>query len=180
MPGSNQSIVEPQEFERLFEQTHRTVFRFIFGLCGGPLQQVEDITAETYFRAWRSRRNFTGDEQAALSWLLTIARNLVFDTFRRIKNAGLALSTDDPAIYLELPDKLASPETLAETQDQLQILWKLIVDLESSQREMVVLRFMLNWPVWQIAEHLGINENTVSVNLRRILEKMRKNWPYQE
>ncbi len=180
MPGSNQSLEEPYVFERLFERTHRIVFRFIYGLCGGPLHQVEDLTADTYFRAWRSRGSFSGDNQAALSWLLTIARNLVYDTFRKGRKYKQAESTDDPAIYLSLPDSHASPETQAETHDQARILWELIDDLEPRQREMLVLRYMLGWPVWQIAEHLGIYENTVSVNLRRILEKIRRNWPGQD
>ena len=179
MRSSDKSLDEPQEFERLFEQTHQIVFRYIFGLSGGPLPQVEDLTAETYFRAWRSRRSFKGNDYAALSWLLTIARNLVFDVFRHRKLASEAASIDDPAIFLVITDSQASPEAQVEMHDQLSILWKLIGILEPQQREMLVLRYMLSWPVWQIAQYLGIMENTVSVNLRRILEKLRKNWPVE-
>jgi len=54
-------------------------------MTGGLVQEVEDLTAETFFRTWKKRAQFRGSEQAALGWLLTIARNLVFDTHRRKK-----------------------------------------------------------------------------------------------
>jgi len=60
-------------------------FRYIYGMTGGLVQEVEDLTAETFFRTWKKRAQFRGSEQAALGWLLTIARNLVFDTHRRKK-----------------------------------------------------------------------------------------------
>jgi hypothetical protein len=58
-------------FARLYEQTYLRIFRYIYGLSGGPLQEAEDLTAETYERAWKRRQRFTGDEQAALGWLLS-------------------------------------------------------------------------------------------------------------
>lgn len=42
---------------------------------------------------------------------------------------------------------------------------------------MIVLRYVLGWPVKRIAEHLDMLENTVSVNLRRILQRMQRDWP---
>jgi RNA polymerase sigma-70 factor (ECF subfamily) len=44
------------------------VFRYIYGLSGGPLQEAEDLTAETYARAWKTRQSFSGNEEAALGW----------------------------------------------------------------------------------------------------------------
>jgi len=49
--------------------------------------------------------------------------------------------------------------------------------LPVERREMVVLRYLLGWPVQEIAAHLGIAENTVSVTLRRTLNELRARWP---
>jgi DNA-directed RNA polymerase specialized sigma24 family protein len=38
---------------------------------------------------------------------------------------------------------------------------------------------MLGWPVKRIGEHLGLLENTVSVTLRRTLQRMRERWPQE-
>ena len=67
----------------LGDQTHLAVYRYVYGLTGGPQQEVEDITAETYLKAWHARRRFSGNEDAATGWLLQIARRLVIDSYRR-------------------------------------------------------------------------------------------------
>src|SRR5689334_4070515 len=70
-------------FAHLYETTHLFVFRYVYGLSGGPAEEAEDLTAETYARAWKTSSHFRGDERAALGWLLRIARNLAIDLARR-------------------------------------------------------------------------------------------------
>jgi RNA polymerase sigma-70 factor, ECF subfamily len=173
MPGQNAPYQEPEQFSQLYERTHLVVFRFVYGLHGGPAQAVEDLTAETYLRAWKSRRRFIGDEAAALGWLLQIARNLVIDAHRRRQVRGAGLSLDD----VHLTDPQASPEEQATIHEQYRTLLSAMQTLSSAQREIIVLRYLLDWPVKRISAHLGLAENTVSVNLRRILIRMRTHWP---
>ena len=42
---------------------------------------------------------------------------------------------------------------------------------------MLVLRYMLGWRVQQIAAYLETLDNTVSVTIRRMLERLRQQWP---
>jgi RNA polymerase sigma-70 factor (ECF subfamily) len=63
------SMPDADSFTRLYENTHLLVFRYVYGLSGGPLQEVEDLTAETYARAWKTRQHFNGSDPAALGWL---------------------------------------------------------------------------------------------------------------
>lgn len=148
------------------------VFRYIYGLHGGPTENVEDLTAETYLRAWQKRQGFRGDEQAAIGWIFRIAHNLVVDSHRRA-------TTHPPPDAL--PESLTRPEdnpehhTLAD--EQAAALNQALAQLPLHQREMLVLRYMLGWTVKDIAAYLGKNENTVSVNIRRALQHLRENWP---
>lgn len=163
-------------FSRLYEGTHLIVFRYIYGLSGGPLQEVEDLTAETYARAWNARHRFAGDEQAALGWLLQIARNLVIDLSRRRQSRAV-----DENISIELlVDPSQIPETDVITREQIAILWKMLGMLNTDVREMLVLRYMLGWQVRQIAKHLGINENTVTVTIKRALKSLQRDWPQSQ
>jgi RNA polymerase sigma-70 factor (ECF subfamily) len=160
-------------FARLYEDTHLIVFRYIYGLMGGPLQEVEDLTAETYARAWKAHHRFTGDEQAALGWLLQIARNLVIDLSRRRKTQD----TDENISIELLVDPAQVPETDVITREQIAILWKLLGMLNTDVREMLVLRYILGWQVRQIARYLGKNENTVTVTIKRALTNLHRDWP---
>lgn len=160
-------------FTRLYETTHLFVFRYVYGLSGGPAQEAEDLTAETYARAWKTSAHFRGDERAALSWLLSIARNLAIDLARRRK----VRKVDEDAPIELLIDPNLTPEADVITREQIKILWRMLASLSEDVREILVLRYMLGWQVKQIAEHLGMTENNTSVTIRRTLKNLQRDWP---
>ena len=168
------SIPNTEAFTRLYEATYLIVFRYVYGLSGGPLQEAEDLTAETYTRAWKTRQHFNGNEQAAIGWLLRIARNLAIDLSRRRKVRDV-----DDSIPIELlKDSNLAPELDVITREQTSILWELLGTLPDDVREMIVLRYILGWQIKQIAEHLGLSENNVSVTIRRALKGLQRDWPH--
>lgn len=159
-------------FTRLYEKTYLSVFRYVFGLSSGLRQEAEDLTAETYARAWRARQRFHGNDQAALGWLLQIAKNLVIDLSRRRKVQDV-----DEEINIEwLADNNQIPELDVITREQISTLWRLLGTLPEATREILVLRYMLGWQVKQVAEYLETDENHVSVTIRRALTRLRHDW----
>ena len=165
---------DAEMFIRLYEQTHLSVFRYVYGLSGGPQQEVEDLTAETYARAWKNRQRFNGDDQAMIGWLLRVAKNLIIDRSRRDKVRNV-----DDAVNIEwLVDPNELPELDIIAREQITTLWQLLGSLPEDTREMLVLRYMLGWQVKQIAEHLEVSENNVSVTIRRALKRLQSNWPH--
>lgn len=167
------SIPNADAFTRLYEETHLIVFRYMYGLSGGSSQEAEDLTAETYARAWKTRQRFRGDQQAALGWLLRIARNIAIDLSRRRK----VRNVDENVTVELLIDPNLFPEMDVITREQIAVLWQMLDTLSNDVREMLVLRYMLGWQVKQVAEHLHINENNVSVTIRRALKSLQHNWP---
>lgn len=166
-------IIDAEAFAGLYDQAHLSVFRYVYGLSGGPQQDAEDITSETFMRAWNTRQRFTGNEQAALGWLLQIARNLVIDVSRRNKVRAV-----DENVNLEsLLDMSALPEADLVTREQAKILWNMLIDLPEDTREMLTLRYLLGWQVKRIASYLDLAENNVSVRIRRALNSLQRNWP---
>jgi RNA polymerase sigma-70 factor, ECF subfamily len=166
------TILSADAFARLYEESHLVIFRYVYGLTGGPLQEVEDLTAETYERAWRTRQRFQGDEQAALSWLLRIARNLAIDLFRRRK---VHHEYEDLQIDLLVDSKIL-PEMNVVVREQMEILWRLLGRLPEDVREMIVLRYMLGWKIRQVGVYLHMSENSVSVTIGRALKGLRRDW----
>lgn len=177
MSGQALHLHDADNFAQLFEQTHLSVFRYIYGLHGGPRDEVEDLTAETFTRAWKARNRFMGDEKAALRWLLQIARNLVIDTSRRSKVRGFHQSLEEIGANIQLSSQELNPEEIISIREQIQTLMLLLNNLSTDQREMLVLRYILGWQVNHIASHMDMAENTVSVYLRRTLSRLRNDWP---
>jgi len=162
------SYSEADAFGQLFDRTHVIVFRYIYGLGGGSPQDVEDLTAETFLRAWRARHSFGGSEDAALGWLLQIARRLVIDNYRRRQRRGREESLET----VEIRSPEAGPEEAALEREQWNRVWRFTQDLPEQQREMLVLRYLLGWQVKQIAAQMDLTENAVSVSLKRIIERL--------
>ena len=170
-----QIFLQPEAFNLLYQSAHLSVFRYVYGLTGGPPAEVEDITSETFLRAWKNRAKFEGNFQQGTGWVLRIARNLVIDGYRQNKNS---ITFTEPAEdeYLQIPVETLPEEELIQSEQQDLIL-KLLKTLPPEPREMLVLRYFLNWKVRQIGGYLNIPENTVSVTIRRSLEKIRSQWP---
>jgi RNA polymerase sigma-70 factor (ECF subfamily) len=165
---ANSPIASPAGFRDLYEHNRLPVFRYIFGLTGGPQDLVEDLTADTFLRAWKARHRFEGEMDAATGWLIRIAKRLVIDNYRRTIQETRSLSAESPAD--------SSPEQAAIVEEQRAFLFSLLIDLPEEQRETLVLRYMLGWRVNEVAAHLGMAENNVSVTIHRTLSRLREKW----
>lgn len=167
----------PETFDELYARTYLSVFRYLYGLHGGPVEDVEDLTAETYLRAWKSRHSFTGSlDGAATGWLLLIARRLVIDKYRH--ECSTIIKEDE--LPEDLPQLGPTPEHLLLMNENYETLWLLLQRLPGRQREMLVLRYFLGWRVNQIGEFLKIPENTVSVTIHRGIMQLQTEWPEEK
>src|SRR5688572_10316762 len=164
----NSSIASPAQFRAVYELNRLPVFRYVYALTGGSQYDAEDLTAETFLRAWKARHQFHGEMDSAIAWLIGIAKRLVIDDYRRTVRATRDLPTD--------LDTESTPEQATIQGEQESILFRLVADLPDEQREIIVLRHMLGWRVNDIARHIGVSENKISVSLHRTLSKLREKW----
>ena len=176
MPNHSAPLRDAGAFQALYQRTYLIVYRYIFGMYNGSVQDIEDLTSDTFSRAWKARRRFRGTPDAALGWLLRIARNLVIDSFRHHKARGYPQDIDQHII----PSPQASPEERILLRERTNQLWGALSKLPPQQREILVLRYLLDWQVKAIARYLDMKENTVSVNIRRALQRIRQEWPESE
>jgi RNA polymerase sigma-70 factor (ECF subfamily) len=152
----------------MYELNRLPVFRYIYALTGGSHEDAEDLTAETFLRAWKARHQFNGEMDAAIGWLIRIARSLIIDDYRRTVRATRNLATELNAE--------STPEQTTLQEEQQKVLFRLVADLPDEQREIVVLRYLLCWRVNDIARHMGSSENKISVSLHRTLSRLRERW----
>ncbi len=159
-------ISSPKSFERLYEHNRLPVYKYIFGLTGGPQEEVEDLTADTFLRAWKARHKFEGDGNHATGWLIRIAKRLVIDRYRSslTQSAALLSASVSDSQYSEAQ----------QLYEQKQLLLTLLAELPDEQCEILTLRYLLGWRVNEIAHHLCLSENNVSVILHRSLARLRE------
>lgn len=161
-------ISDPARFRELYERNRLPVFRYVYALTGGTQADADDLAAETFLRAWKARHQFDGDMDSATGWLIRIAKRLVIDDHRRTLRTARSLPHD--------PDAASTPEQDSIRGEQQRILLRLVADLPDEPREILVLRYLLGWRVTDIARHLGVTENKISVGIHRTLSRLRAAW----
>jgi RNA polymerase sigma-70 factor, ECF subfamily len=171
---------ETRAFEVLLTRHRRPVYNFILRFVLIPAQ-AEDLLQETFLRVVKGAESY--ERQAKFTtWLYTIARNLCVDASRRGKHRKAA-SLDAPIDAAEkdganlgelLPDgRLAVDRTVIGKQAGERIQ-RAIAELVEEQREVFIMRELLDMPFKDIAAIVGCPENTVKSRMRYALEKLRE------
>jgi RNA polymerase sigma factor (sigma-70 family) len=142
-------------FERFYAEHREEVFGLLARRLGR--QRAEDAFQETFLRALRAYPALRhGDYLRA--WVLTIARNVAVDAFRREK----------PAVELAEPVELPRRPAYAELEH-------LTGDLPPTERAAVVLRYAYDMPYAAIGAALGSSEEAArqaaSAGVRRLRRK---------
>lgn len=162
--GDERVVDWRQVFEREFPRIYN-YFRYRLG----DEALAEDLAAETFARAWRSRRQYDRDLAAFSTWLLAIARNLVTDHLRR-RRPQLGLEAAQNVIAAGRVD-----EEVQHRQDLIRLA-KLLEALSDREREIIALRYGAGLSYREIGRELDLRAVNVRVIVYRTVRKLRAQW----
>lgn len=148
-------------FHELYEQYATDVHRFAYWLCGDSAES-EDITSETFIRAWSSRDKIRTETIKA--YLFTIARNYFLQQQRKNKRQ-VALSES-------LAEQSASPEQIAGDRAELDSLREDLLTLPEVDRSALILHAQHQLPYAEIARVLNISVANAKVKVYRARRKL--------
>jgi RNA polymerase sigma-70 factor, ECF subfamily len=168
---------DPGAFESLLRRHRAPLFTFLLRMLGDR-ERAEDLAQETFLRivkgaqGWEHRARFQ-------TWLFTIARNLCVDLsrrdrFRRADSIDAEGPDGAPPMVESVPGREIDPARGAESARMRPLLQQALLALPAEQREVFVLREQAGLPFREIAEMVGVNENTVKSRMRYALEGLRK------
>jgi RNA polymerase sigma-70 factor (ECF subfamily) len=101
---------DEEAFRLIFEQNHRIVLRFIYGIIGN-VALAEELTQETFLSAYRSLGSYT-EEGKLTSWLCGIAKNVSRNSMRSSRTEIISKALDEQKI-LEVKDNInQSPDNI--------------------------------------------------------------------
>jgi RNA polymerase sigma-70 factor, ECF subfamily len=153
------------------------VWNFIRRFVRDPTT-AEDLLQEVFLRVVKSADEWRGAAKFS-TWLYTIARNLTVDHARRAVHRD-ATSLDGPDrtdADTSLHDRIASAapaadSVVADRQTKARID-DAIATLPAEQREVFLMREVMEMPFAEIATAVGASEPTVKSRMRYALEKLR-------
>jgi RNA polymerase sigma-70 factor (ECF subfamily) len=179
VPGDHELLSLAKEgdaaaLETLLVRYQPHLYRFGLRMCGN-VDDAGEVAQESLISMARSLREFRGDSSIS-SWLYTIARRACIRKRRRSKFAPLGVDPlDGPGVAADrLADPSPSPEQVASDREVARALTRAIDALDSSQREVLVLRDLEGLPAAEVAEVLGISVHAVKSRLHRARVAVRR------
>ena len=175
----SEAIAEPLPggFERTerapseaFEALYRRSFPRVYGYVATLLRDraaAEEVTAQTFERAYRKRRSFRASRGTQEAWLFGIARNAALDELRRRKRRAV-LEADPEDVHSVSADEHFDAAVRRE------VVRTALGRLNARERELVALKFAGGLSHEEIARVLGISPSNAGTRLHRTLEKLRK------
>lgn len=156
--------------QELIKAHQRSLYAYLYRLSGRS-DVAEDVAQDAFVRVLTNLDRF--DPRFRFStWLFTIARRLFlnFREKRRPMNGSEAMGAwGSEAGRPE--GGVVRAESNVVAKDALQ---RALMNLSLDQREVMVLFHQLDWPIWLIAEHLGMPEGTVKSHLHRGRRRLRE------
>jgi RNA polymerase sigma-70 factor (ECF subfamily) len=154
------------EFEALYAAEAQGLYGFL-AYRTGDRSLAEDLLADTFERALRSRKRYDAGKGSKRTWLYAIAMNLLRDNARRAAAEGRAIEKVGHTVPGGLDDAIDS----VGRRDELQ---RALVTLADEEREAIALRFGAELTVPEIAKLLGEPLTTVEGRVYRALRKLRE------
>ena len=158
-----------------FYRFHSHVLRGMAARNGLNAQECEDVVQEVWLdvHVQVSQSDWPENRPGLRLWLRTLLRNKAVDCFRRKNRSPVRASLEDH----EPVDPAPGPTEQSEETWQRQLVHRLLADLkerESHQNyQLLVMRWIEERPLGEVAQTLGLSPNAAACCQRRMFQKMR-------
>lgn len=154
-------------FAELYDRHVVSVYRYINSLVHDT-KQTEDLTAQTFLKAWEAIVGYKERGAPVVAWLLRIAYNLTI-SYLRSRREYFAL--EDTHVDQKLR---GNPQQALDQSADEETIHEAILQLKDEQREVILLRFVEGLDYQEVAEMVGKSVPTVRVIQHRALGNLRK------
>jgi RNA polymerase sigma-70 factor (ECF subfamily) len=165
LPGRRLS--RDEELRRVYREHLRAVYAFL--AYSVPAATAEDLTGATFERVIRAWDRFDPAKASERTWILTIARNLLADHFRRQQHRAAVSLDEHPALMDALQSDDLESRRLSE--DELRG-W--LSHLKDRERQVLALRYGADLPAEHVAELLELTPANVHQIASRALRRLRE------
>ncbi len=138
---------------------------FILQRTGLSPEEAADVAQDTIIAALRSAQHYRGGS-SFLTWLTAIAKRKTADHYRRERRRPLSLE-EAAAGGLALIDDGPLPDEVAENDEVAAVVHRALWHLPTRQREVLVLKYVDELPVAEIAADMRRSESAVESLLSR-------------
>jgi len=164
---------DKEAFIRVYDEYVQDVYRFVYFKVRREAD-AQDLTSMIFLKAWNYiQNNSLTDSKTLRALVYKIARTSIIDHYRESSNK-LELSLDDEDHPIDIvDDKPGLGENMDRSAD-LALIHKQLPLLKEEYREVIVLRFIDDLSLEEIAEVTGKSRGNVRVILHRAMAALKE------
>ena len=155
----------------LVEEYQDRLVRYLVYVLGRR-DGVDDLVQETWLRVMERGKSYDGRSRFE-PWLFTVARHLAIDFLRRRREVSLDAEDDGRPVVMAPVSEMPSPFVLAARTEDAERLAAALQGLQAITREALVLRFMEDMSLQEIAAVVNAPVPTVAARIYRGLATLR-------
>ncbi len=157
-----------KEFSKLYDKNIDQIYRFIYFKVSSQ-EIAQDLCAETFTRGWESFKRKHDQIDNPRAFLYRIAHNLVAD-HHKARTKAQFVSFEDVSVS----DPDTDIEEMSEVNSDFNNVKKALDNIKDEYKEVVIMHYINELKVPEIAKSLDKSEGAVRVQLHRALKALRK------
>jgi len=160
---------DPHAFAQLVKEHQLFLFNLALRAVSNS-QEAQDVTQETFIRAWKGIKNFRG-ESGFRTWLYRILMNLCYDRYPRlyVEKNNLSIENDD----LEIPVG-SMLDHISDQSELREFIHQQLNKLPEVYRLVLSLRFQQDLSYQEISEVMEMPIGTVKTTIFRAKAQLKE------
>lgn len=157
-----------QAFGLLYEHYLPKIYRFVL-LKVSHREEAEDLTHQVFLKAWENIEQYEFKGYSFGSWLYQIARNVTIDYYRDRTPREVSLE----ALAIELPSETDPLDGVQKKLDWSKLV-KALKELKEVEREVLIMRFVDDLSIKDVADAIGKTEGAIKLIQHRAIKSLKK------
>jgi RNA polymerase sigma-70 factor, ECF subfamily len=164
---------DKEAFIKAYDLYLDSIYRFIFFKVGSK-EEAEDLTSSVFLKTWDYIQTNKIKEFKTLKALLyKVARNVVIDHYRK-QSQRQEISLDQGDEPIDIADAKIDLDREMEIADGFSSLEQKLFELKDEYREVLVLKYVDELSISEIAKILNKNQGNVRVLIYRAIKALKK------
>jgi len=163
-------LKDKESFSHLYDFYLDKIYRFIYFKVTS-VSEAEDLTSQTFLKIWQlALEGKIKVNESFQSLLYKVARNLVIDYYRSSNREKNKISLEEAAHIAEADAHL---DQAADVKIEMEIIGRRLKKLKSEYQEIIILHFINELTIKEIANILEKKRGNIRVTLHRALKALR-------
>ena len=163
---------DEQAFLEVYDYFAPKIFRYIYYQVGRNKSLSEDISQQTFFKAWEYIASGKKPIENIQAFLYRVSRNLVVDLWRSKEKESLPL-LDEMIETTESAQGTLRWQEVIDAKLSVEALEKTLDSIHEQYREVLIMRYLHDMTIEEIAATLEKDKNNIYVLIHRATKALR-------